>query len=180
MKKIQQTGEVPDPIVETAKEVVQSETKAITQEIFAVATGKIMPITEVPDQVFSAQMMGDGFAILPTKEEVFAPLSGKITNIFPTKHAMGIQTESGLEVLLHMGLDTVELKGEPFKLAVSEGQVLKKGDKIADMDLQKIKAAGKGTEIIVAFTNAERLENINLTKTGNVIANLVIGQVTSK
>lgn len=180
LKKIQQTGEVPDQIVATTKEVVQSETKAITQEIFAVATGKIMPITEVPDQVFSAQMMGDGFAILPTKEEVFAPLSGKITNIFPTKHAMGIQTESGLEVLLHMGLDTVELKGESFKLVVSEGQVLKKGDKIADMDLQKIKAAGKGTEIIVAFTNAERLENINLTKTGNVIANLVIGQVTSK
>ncbi|MFK4925551.1 N-acetylglucosamine-specific PTS transporter subunit IIBC [Lactococcus garvieae] len=180
LKKIQQTGEVPDHIVATTEEVVQPDTEAITQEVFAVATGKVMPITEVPDQVFSAQMMGDGFAILPTKEEVFAPISGKITNIFPTKHAMGIQTESGLEVLLHMGLDTVELKGEPFKLTVSEGQVLKKGDKIADMDLQKIKAAGKGTEIIVAFTNAERLENINLTKTGNVIANLVIGQVTSK
>ncbi|WP_285119887.1 N-acetylglucosamine-specific PTS transporter subunit IIBC [Lactococcus petauri] len=180
LKKIQQTGEVPDHIVATTKEVVLADTKALTQEIFAVATGKVMPITEVPDQVFSAQMMGDGFAILPTKEEVFAPISGKITNIFPTKHAMGIQTESGLEVLLHMGLDTVELKGEPFKLTVSEGQVLKKGDKIADMDLQKIKAAGKGTEIIVAFTNAERVENINLTKTGNVIANLVIGQVTSK
>ena len=180
LKKIQQTGEVPDHIVTTTKEVVLADTKAFTQEIFAVATGKVMPITEVPDQVFSAQMMGDGFAILPTKEEVFAPISGKITNIFPTKHAMGIQTESGLEVLLHMGLDTVELKGEPFKLTVSEGQVLKKGDKIADMDLQKIKAAGKGTEIIVAFTNAERVENINLTKTGNVIANLVIGQVTSK
>ncbi|MGY0164843.1 N-acetylglucosamine-specific PTS transporter subunit IIBC [Lactococcus petauri] len=180
LKKIQQTGEVPDHIVATTKEVVLADTKAFTQEIFAVATGKVMPITEVPDQVFSAQMMGDGFAILPTKEEVFAPISGKITNIFPTKHAMGIQTESGLEVLLHMGLDTVELKGEPFKLTVSEGQVLKKGDKIADMDLQKIKAAGKGTEIIVAFTNAERVENINLTKTGNVIANLVIGQVTSK
>lgn len=180
LKKIQQTGEVPNHIVATTEEVVQPDTKAFTQEIFAVATGKVMPITEVPDQVFSAQMMGDGFAILPTKEEVFAPISGKITNIFPTKHAMGIQTESGLEVLLHMGLDTVELKGEPFKLTVSEGQVLKKGDKIADMDLQKIKAAGKGTEIIVAFTNAERVENINLTKTGNVIANLVIGQVTSK
>ncbi|MCI3871563.1 N-acetylglucosamine-specific PTS transporter subunit IIBC [Lactococcus petauri] len=180
LKKIQQTGEVPDHIVATTKEVVLADTKAFTQEIFAVATGKVMPITEVPDQVFSAQMMGDGFAILPTKEEVFAPISGKITNIFPTKHAMGIQTESGLEVLLHMGLDTVELIGEPFKLTVSEGQVLKKGDKIADMDLQKIKAAGKGTEIIVAFTNAERVENINLTKTGNVIANLVIGQVTSK
>ncbi|MCI3860408.1 N-acetylglucosamine-specific PTS transporter subunit IIBC [Lactococcus garvieae] len=180
LKKIQQTGEVPDHIVATTKEVVLADTKAFTQEIFAVATGKVMPITEVPDQVFSAQMMGDGFAILPTKEEVFAPISGKITNIFPTKHAMGIQTESGLEVLLHMGLDTVELKGEPFKLTVSEGQVLKKGDKIADMDLQKIKAAGKGIEIIVAFTNAERVENINLTKTGNVIATLVIGQVTSK
>ncbi|RGB59483.1 PTS N-acetylglucosamine transporter subunit IIABC [Lactococcus petauri] len=180
LKKIQQTGEVPNHIVATTKEVVLADTKAFTQEIFAVATGKVMPITEVPDQVFSAQMMGDGFAILPTKEEVFAPISGKITNIFPTKHAMGIQTESGLEVLLHMGLDTVELKGEPFNLTVSEGQVLKKGDKIADMDLQKIKAAGKGTEIIVAFTNAERVENINLTKTGNVIANLVIGQVTSK
>lgn len=180
LKKIQQTGEVPNHIVATTEEVVQPDTKAFTQEIFAVATGKVMPITEVPDQVFSAQMMGDGFAILPTKEEVFAPISGKITNIFPTKHAMGIQTESGLEVLLHMGLDTVELKGEPFKLTVSEGQVLKKGDKIADMDLQKIKAAGKGTEIIVAFTNTERVENINLTKTGNVIVNLVIGQVTSK
>lgn len=108
-----------------------------------------MPITEVPDQVFSAQMMGDGFAILPTKEEVFAPLSGKITNIFPTKHAMGIQTESGLEVLLHMGLDTVELKGEPFKLAVSEGQVLKKAIRLRIWICKKLKLQVKGQKLLL-------------------------------
>lgn len=90
----------------TTKTVVDPQ----NQDIFAVANGKLMPITEVADDVFSQKMMGDGFAILPTNGEVFAPIAGTIINIFPTKHAVGIKTESGIEVLLHMGIDTVNLK----------------------------------------------------------------------
>ncbi|MGH2214059.1 PTS sugar transporter subunit IIA, partial [Enterococcus faecalis] len=82
-------------------------------------------ISEVPDDVFSAKMMGDGFAVVPTDGEVSTPVAAKITSIFPTKHALGIQTDSGIVVLLHMRLDTVELQGGPFTLHVEEGQVVK-------------------------------------------------------
>ena len=105
--------------------------------------GKLFLFLKLPDDVFSAKMMGDGFAVVPTDGEVSTPVAGKITSIFPTKHALGIQTDSGIEVLLHMGLDTVELQGGPFTLHVEEGQVVKQGDKIATIDLAALEQAGK-------------------------------------
>ncbi|WP_086347685.1 N-acetylglucosamine-specific PTS transporter subunit IIBC, partial [Candidatus Enterococcus clewellii] len=148
-----------------------------SNDLYAVADGKVVPISEVSDDVFSAKMMGDGFAVLPTNGEVFTPVAGKITNIFPTKHAMGILTDSGIEVLLHMGLDTVELKGEPFALHVSEGQTVKAGDKIATIDLSALEKAGKKSDLIVVFTNQDIVSSYDLTKAGqSVKANETIGQ----
>ena len=81
--------------------------------------GKIISLTEVPDEVFSTGMMGQGFAIEPSSDEIYAPVAGTITNIFPTKHAISLKTKEGLELLLHLGLDTVELAGKPFEMFVS-------------------------------------------------------------
>jgi PTS system N-acetylglucosamine-specific IIC component len=150
-------------------------------ELYAVANGKVIPISEVQDDVFSAKMMGDGFAVVPTDGEVSTPVAGKVTSIFPTKHALGIQTDAGIEVLLHMGLDTVELKGAPFTLHVEEGQILKQGDKVATIDLQALATAGKKSDLIVVFTNQDVVASYNLAKANETAsANEVIGQVTVK
>lgn len=94
---------------------------ASVEELFAVADGQIKEITEVADPVFSQKMMGDGYAVVPSNEKVYAPITGKVTSIFETQHAIGLLTNEGLEVLVHMGLDTVDLKGIPFKIYVKEG-----------------------------------------------------------
>jgi len=172
------TGE---PIKKPEVKAKAPKATAKETELYAVANGKVIPISEVQDDVFSAKMMGDGFAVIPTDGEVTTPVAGKITSIFPTKHALGIQTDSGIEVLLHMGLDTVELKGAPFTLHVEEGQVLKQGDKIATIDLAALETAGKKSDLIVVFTNQDVVENYDLSK-GNqtVSANDSIGKVTVK
>ena len=125
--------------------------------------------------------MGDGYAIQPTENTIYTPVAGKISSIFPTQHALGIMTPTGLEVLLHMGVDTVDLKGEPFTMKVKAGQEVKAGDEIAIMDLAAVKAAGKGTDIIVAFTNGDVVANVALTELGKAVTpNQTVGQVTTK
>ena len=120
----------------------------------------MVAIDQVSDDVFSSKIMGNGFAIQPTENTVYTPIAGEISSIFPTQHALGIMTPTGLEVLLHMGVDTVDLKGEPFTMKAKVGQAVKAGDEIAIMDLAAVKAAGKGTDIIVAFTNLLRYEQV--------------------
>ncbi|HDT8153682.1 TPA: PTS transporter subunit EIIC [Enterococcus faecalis] len=173
------------PVKETpvSQSVVEEKAPVSTKEteLYSVANGKVIPISEVPDDVFSAKMMGDGFAVVPTDGEVSTPVAGKITSIFPTKHALGIQTDSGIEVLLHMGLDTVELQGGPFTLHVEEGQVVKQGDKIATIDLAALEQAGKKSDLIVVFTNQDIVAQYDLQKAGQTTSmNDVIGNVTVK
>ncbi|KAF1302566.1 N-acetylglucosamine-specific PTS transporter subunit IIBC [Candidatus Enterococcus willemsii] len=148
-------------------------------DVYAVANGQVVPIEQVSDEVFSQKMMGDGFAVLPTTGEIFAPVAGTIMNIFPTKHAMGIQTASGVEVLLHMGIDTVSLKGEPFELYVSEGQKVARGQLIAKVDLEAILAADRKTDMIVVFTNPDNISSLTI-EAGENTANTVIGTVEAK
>ncbi|MBP2098122.1 N-acetylglucosamine-specific PTS transporter subunit IIBC [Enterococcus rivorum] len=150
-------------------------------ELFSVAKGKVIPVSEVSDDVFSAKMLGDGYAVIPEDGDVFTPVAGTITSIFPTKHALGIKTDSGIEVLLHMGLDTVELKGEPFTLSVEENQVVKQGDKIATIDLNALKTHGKASDLIVVFTNQDLVSSYELTKSGQQAhANELVGRVIVK
>ena len=113
-----------------------------TEELFAVADGQIKEITEVADPVFAQKMMGEGYAVLPSNEKVYAPVAGKVTNIFDTQHAIGLLTNEGLEVLVHMGLDTVELNGLPFTIHVKEGDSVTPKTQLADMDLTAIEQAG--------------------------------------
>lgn len=121
----------------------------------APATGTVIPMSAVPDPVFSQKMMGDGYAVLPTSGDIYSPVGGTITTVFPTKHAIGITTEEGIEVLVHMGIDTVSLNGAPFDVYVKSGEKVKAGSKIANADLDAIKAAGKERTIVVVITNSK-------------------------
>lgn len=144
--------------------VVVAEDKSATSElshiVHAPLTGEVTPLSEVPDQVFSEKMMGDGIAIKPSQSEVRAPFNGKVQMIFPTKHAIGLVSDSGLELLIHIGLDTVKLNGEGFTLHVEEGQEVKQGDLLINFDLDYIRNHAKSdiTPIIVTQGNITNLD----------------------
>ena len=187
MNKMQQNGGVSAVVADsTAAKVTSvapetSATSAATIDIYSPAQGVMIPMNQVADEVFSTNIMGDGYAIQPTENTIYTPVAGKISSIFPTQHALGIMTPTGLEVLLHMGVDTVDLKGEPFTMKAKVGQAVKAGDEIAIMDLAAVKAAGKGTDIIVAFTNGDVVANVALTELGKAVTpNQTVGQVTTK
>lgn len=149
------------------------------QEIYSVANGTVISIEEVNDDVFSNKMMGDGFAVIPTNGDIFAPIAGKVLSVFPTKHAVGIQTASGIEVLLHMGIDTVSLNGDPFTVYIEEGQQIARGQLIATVDLKALEEANRSNDMIVIFTNGDLVEDLEI-NTGESLANEVIGSVESK
>lgn len=167
------------PVASTAKPVEAVEEISAVNEVYAAANGSVIPMTEVSDDAFSQKMMGDGYAVLPNNGEIFAPVAGKITNIFPTKHALGIETAAGVEVLLHMGIDTVTLKGEPFNLYVTENQKIARGQLLAKIDLEAIEKADRKTDIIVVFTNPDNIADLAI-EVGDKQANDIIGSVEAK
>ena len=134
-------------------------------EIVAPVSGRVIPIEDVPDPMFSEKVVGDGLGISkPKSGKILAPVSGKVMMVAKTGHAFALKTENGLEVLVHLGIDTVELKGEPFDMTISRGDQLHAGDKVGIMDVDVIKSAGKGTTVIVAITNtAKKLDNLKVT-----------------
>ncbi|WP_125706001.1 PTS sugar transporter subunit IIA [Lacticaseibacillus daqingensis] len=144
-------------------------------KLFAPATGELKPITEVPDEVFSTKMMGDGFAVEPVSGEIVSPVAGTITTVFPTMHAIGLTTKQGLEVILHIGIDTVELNGHGFKVVVTNGESVIAGQLVASVDLDVLTGAGKQSDVIVAITNLDDRALSYTTKT--VQAGQEIGQV---
>lgn len=148
-------------------------------DLLSVATGDIIAIDKVNDPVFAGKMMGDGFAVEPLDKLVYSPVAGKIVSIFPTKHAIGLQTASGVDVLVHMGLNTVELKAAAFNVHVEEGQTIAAGDLLAEMDLETVKAEGKETTIVVALTNGDKVKSYQLTQEGQQDAKAVIGYFES-
>jgi PTS system glucose-specific IIA component len=119
--------------------------------VYAPTSGEVKRLEDVDDEVFSAKMAGDGVAILPESGLFCSPVDGKITRVFPTKHAFSIESR-GVEILVHIGLDTVELKGEGFELLKSEGESVRVGDEIVRVDLELLKSRGKDiiTPIVVA------------------------------
>lgn len=152
LSKLESSTETKPDSVE--KPAVDSSIKsAVTSEFYSVAEGQYMNIEDVNDSTFSQKLLGDGFAIEPNNGQITAPVDGTVTTVFPTKHAIGFTTDSGLEILLHMGIDTVELKGKPFDVKVTDGQKIKHGDLVANVDLQAIRDAGKQTPMMVIITN---------------------------
>ncbi|HJF19472.1 MAG TPA: PTS transporter subunit IIBC [Enterococcus columbae] len=170
--------EIPEVQLKQSANQTEKQAKGIRETVVSVANGEVMAIDQVNDPVFSGKMMGDGFAVEPTDGTIVSPVAGKITSIFPTKHAIGIQTEAGLEVLLHMGIDTVSLEGKPFTIKVNEGSQVVAGQVVAQVDLAALKAAGKEATMIVCFTNMDQVTAFDLTQKGTQTAGSVIGEVT--
>ena len=176
---LQSGADIPEPTVEATNKNEKNEEKhvlGIEKELFTVATGEVIALKDVNDPVFSQKMMGDGFAVIPATGEVTAPLSGKIVSVFPTKHAIGMQTAEGAEVLIHMGLDTVQMSQPAFEILVSEGQEVVAGTTIAQMDLDAIKNEGKETTIIVVFTD-DKVNGLTINKLGDTERGTVIGKI---
>ena len=145
--------------------------------IISIANGEIIPIDKVNDKVFSEKMMGDGFAVEPTDSKIVSPVDGKIASVFPTKHAIGIETKDGLEVLIHMGIDTVSMTKEAFTIKVEEGSNVKAGDVLAEVNLSVLEEENKQKTMIVVFTNGEKIKNYQLDKTGQGKAGTIIGSL---
>lgn len=133
-------------------------------------TGNVIPLEQVADGVFSEKMVGDGFAVEPTDEQVYAPADCEVATVFGTKHAIGLTTTDGVELLIHLGIDTVQMNGAPFTILVKEGDKLKKGGKIGSFDAKMITEAGYRTVTPVVVTNSDAYQTFTLTKTGAISA----------
>ena len=131
-------------------------------------TGKVIPVSEVGDGVFSEKMVGDGFAVEPDDDKVYSPVDGEVTMVFDTKHAFTIQTDGGLEVLVHMGIDTVQLQGKPFMLTIRQGDKVRRGDLIGSMDRKAIQEAGYRTITPVVVGNVDDFGTCQLVAQGQV------------
>ena len=124
--------------------------------------GKVIELLEVPDLVFSQKMLGDGFAIEPSDGIVCSPISGKVVQKFPTNHAIGLETNDGLEILIHFGIDTVELKGEGFKSFIEVGDNVEVGQKLLEVDLEFLKKNNKSIITPIIFTNYDKIKKFNV------------------
>jgi glucose-specific phosphotransferase system IIA component len=126
--------------------------------LYAPTEGKIIPLENVKDPVFAEKMMGEGIAVDPASSEIFAPASGQIVTVFPTLHAIGIKTQEGAEIMLHVGLETVDLKGKGFKAFVKKGQQVHAGQKVLEADFAFIKEKGLDPSVIMVITNSKEFD----------------------
>ena len=180
IQDILDSGEVipetlPSQMTETQQNTVHY--KGVTEDIYSVADGQVVALEQVEDPVFAQKMMGDGFAVEPANGNIVSPVTGTVSSIFPTKHALGLVTDSGLEVLVHIGLDTVSLEGKPFTVHVSEGQKVAAGDLLVTADLDAIRVAGRKTSTVVVFTNGDVLKSVKLEQTGSLAAKTAVAKV---
>lgn len=147
--------------VEVASEMVADVANVDNENIAAPVDGQVKDLGDVNDQVFSTKLMGDGAAIVPSDGTVYSPVDGQVTVAYETKHAYGLKSKDGAEVLIHIGIDTVNLKGEGFESFVKQGQTVKAGDKLGTVDLAKVKAAGYDTTVMVVVTNTNNYASVN-------------------
>ena len=136
----------------------------------AVADGGVISISGVPDQVFSQKILGDGFAVIPENGDFCSPASGTVTDVTETLHAYCITSDDGLEILVHIGIDTVELKGKGFTPLVKAGDRIERGCALAHADLKQISAAGYNTTTVVVITNTEKMKSFSVLENPSVKA----------
>ena len=180
IQDILDSGEIiPETLPSQMTEAQQNTVhyKGVTEEVYSVADGQVIELEQVKDPVFAQKMMGDGFAVEPANGNIVSPVSGTVSSVFPTKHALGLVTEAGLEVLVHIGLDTVSLEGKPFTVHVAEGQKVTAGDLLVTADLDAIRAADRETSTVVVFTNAEAIKSVKLEQTGSLAAKTAVAKV---
>ncbi|MCW9714870.1 PTS glucose transporter subunit IIA [Avibacterium avium] len=153
--------------------------KTVEVEIYAPLSGDIVNIEDVPDVVFSEKIVGDGIAIRPTGNKLVAPVDGVVGKIFETNHAFSMESTDGVELFVHFGIDTVELKGEGFRRVAEEGQTVKRGDTIIELDLELLEAKAKSVLTPVVISNMDEISHIEK-KTGEVVAGESVVLVVKK
>ena len=139
-------------------------------DLYAPITGELIDITEVKDQVFSQKILGDGVAIEPKEGVLYAPFDSEVVQLFHTLHAIGLKAKD-VEILVHIGMDTVELNGEGFKGFVNEGDHVKKGQKLIEFDIDYIKSKGKEATTPIVITNMDLVKSLDKSKAKDIVAN---------
>lgn len=158
----------------------KKEETASSLTLGAFTKGKIVDLSEVPDPVFAQKMMGDGFAMIPSEGKVVAPAAGEIIQVFPTKHAVGIKTVEGAEILIHIGLETVHMQGEGFEAHVQAGDMVSAGDTLVTFDLSLVTEKASSTITPCIVTNMDVVESIEIlnvnsdTEYNNAAANVTL------
>ncbi|KYG58429.1 N-acetylglucosamine-specific PTS transporter subunit IIBC [Planococcus maritimus] len=142
-----------DQVIENAPDEQGMEKEILAEDFLMPIEGEIIPLSDVPDEAFAKEMMGPGFGIKPSGNIVYSPVDGRLVTLFPTKHALGIETDTGIEILIHVGLDTVKLNGEGFESLVEQGQLIQRGDALLKLDLDYLKAHAPSVITPVVFTN---------------------------
>lgn len=145
------------------------ESKSVEVEIYAPLSGEIVNIEDVPDVVFSEKIVGDGVAIRPNGNKIVAPIDGVIGKIFETNHAFSMESKEGVELFVHFGIDTVELKGEGFTRVAQEGQTVKRGDTVIEFDLALLETKAKSVLTPIVISNMDEISNLEK-KSGEIIA----------
>lgn len=153
--------------------------KKKSETIYTPIDGTLKGLEAVSDPVFSEKMMGDGFAITPSDGTLYAPINGTVSSVFPTKHAIGLTSKNGVDILIHIGIDTVELDGAPFEIFVKEGDNVTPTTKIATIDLPFLAAKEKENDVMVVFTNMDAIKSIDLKITGNLQHGADLGVVVT-
>ena len=150
-----------EPVEENFSEI-QNET------LSSPLTGNLVKLSDVPDEVFASGVMGKGIAVEPTEGKIFAPADAEVTTLFPTGHAIGLKTPKGAEILIHIGMDTVQMNGDGFKTHVKQGDKVKKGQLLIEFDIDKIKKAGHPIITPVLVTNSASYKDISAIEGNNI------------
>lgn len=163
------SGKTNDENTNTEATVEKKEEKQISEKVIkSPMNGTVIQLSEVPDAVFSSEMLGKGFGVEPSEGKAYAPVDGEVTTVFDTKHALGLMSENGVELLIHIGMDTVKLNGRGFDVKVKAGDQVKAGDLLAEFDMDLIKSEGYPVTTAVVITNTDDCEAIGEVKTGAV------------
>ena len=162
-----------EPDLQTKENVLVGQ-KQTKEEVGSPLSGQVVPLNEVKDEAFSVGIMGKGVAIEPEVGEVYAPFDGVISSLFPTNHAVGLISESGLELLIHIGIDTVQLEGKYFESSVKQGQSVKKGDLLIKFDVERIQDAGYSAQVPIIVTNTQDYMDILVTNQATIHQNEVL------
>ena len=163
------SGKTNDENTNTEATAEKEEKKQISEKVIkSPMNGTVIPLSEVPDAVFSSEMLGKGFGVEPSEGKAYAPVDGEVTTVFDTKHALGLMSKNGVELLIHIGMDTVKLNGRGFDVKVKAGDQVKAGDLLAEFDMDLIKSEGYPVTTAVVITNTDDCEAIGEVKTGAV------------
>ena len=163
------SGKTNDENTNTEATVEKEEKKQISEKVIkSPMNGTVIPLSEVPDAVFSSEMLGKGFGVEPSEGKAYSPVDGEVTTVFDTKHALGLMSKNGVELLIHIGMDTVKLNGRGFDVKVKAGDQVKAGDLLAEFDMDLIKSEGYPVTTAVVITNTDDCEAIGEVKTGAV------------